>query len=203
MGIDRGTLDQLRHLLRPLVTQLRNMVARGVVQLVDDGKKLQMMQVGVLAEETIDDAEHHQPYGFASVPLAGAEAVLVFQSGDRGHPLAIAVSDRRYRPTGGEAGEVCMYTDEGDIIRLGRGHIISLATSGEVRLGSDGASDGAIKGTQRNTAEQTFLDALATYVLAIKAVADPANVATPAMTSAIATFKTAAAAAVSSKVKVE
>ncbi len=112
-GISRETLAQLQHLLRPIASRVANTVARAVVELVNDGVKLQALQVGVLAGETVDAAEHHQPYGFSSVPLGGAEAVLVFPNGDRGHPLAVAVSDRRYRPTGGEPGEVTMYSHTG------------------------------------------------------------------------------------------
>jgi phage baseplate assembly protein V len=80
-----------------------------VVQLADDDKKLQLLQFGALAGETIDGAEHFQPYGFTSVPLAGAEVVAVFPNGDRGHPLVLAASDRNHRPTAGEAGQVTMY----------------------------------------------------------------------------------------------
>lgn len=203
MPFARDTLDQLKHVLRPHATRIANMVARAVVQLVDDGTKLQLVQIGVLADETIDAGEHHQPYGFSSVPLPGAEAVVVFPAGDRAHPLVVAVSDRRHRPVGGQGGEVVLYTDEGDQIRLGRGHVISLATSGTVRLGSASASQGAIRGTQRNTAEQTFLTALNSYATAIQAVSDPTNAATPTFTTAITTFSNAVAAAVSAKVKLE
>lgn len=203
MPVDRGTLDQLRHLMRPIATRVANSVARAVVSLVDDSKMLQLLQLDVLEGETIDGAEHHQPYGLSSIPLAGAEAVVVFPNGDRGHPLVVAVSDRRHRPTGGEPGEVSIYTDEGDVIRLGRGHVISLVTSGQVRLGSASAADAAIKGTTRNTAEQTFLTALDVYVSAIQPIADPLNVATPVIKAAIAAFKTAVGSALSSKVKLE
>jgi phage gp45-like len=109
MGLDRDTLQQLKNLLRPLASRVANTAARAVVQLVNDATGLQLLQLGVLAGETIDDAEHHQPYGFASVPLAGAEAVVVFPNGDRSHPLVTAVSDRRYRPTGGEPGQITLY----------------------------------------------------------------------------------------------
>lgn len=141
MGIDRETLRQLEILVRPLATRIRNTVARAVVQLVDDGRKQQMLQLGVHKEEDVPDGEHFQPYGFSSVPLPGAEAVALFPSGDRERPYVVGVSDRRYRPTGGQGGEVFMYTDEGDIIRLGRGNIISISTSGEVRIGSTDASE--------------------------------------------------------------
>jgi len=203
MGIDQATLRAVRELVRPIAKRVANVVARAVVQLVDDAKKLQLLQVGALPGETLDAVEHHQPYGFSSVPLPGAEAMLVFPNGDRGHAIALAASHRQHRPTGGQAGEVCMYTDEGDVVRLGRGHIISLATTGEVRLGSASAAQAAIKGTQRNTAEQTFLTALNAYVVAIQPPADPGNIATPTLTAAINTFKTAIANALSAKVKLE
>ena len=214
MGIDRETLRQLEHLLRPLKTNIANLVARGVVKLVNDGEKLQDVQLGVLEGETVPDGEHFQPYGFSSVPLGGAEAVVLFPDGDRARPLVVATSDRRHRPTGGQPGEVCMYTDEGDVVRLGRGHIISLATTGQVRLGSSSASDGAIKGSTRNTAEQTFLTAMSTFAAAVSTFAGTCTGPTPAQLTAlttaatafetaISTFKTAAAAAVSSKVKLE
>lgn len=200
MPLDRDTLAQLTRLQRPLATRVANTVARAVVQRVDDSKKLQLLQLGVLAGEPVDDGEHHQPYGFFSVPFPGAEGVVLFPNGDRGHPIVVVVSDRRHRPTDGEPGECGLATDEGDEIRLARGHAIELSTSGEIRLGSPSASDGAIKGSQRNTAEQAFLTALDTFVAAIPAVPAPALAAIQA---AIAAFKTAVGAAVSTKVKLE
>lgn len=107
--MDRSTLGHISRLLGPLASRVANTVARGVVQLVNDAKKLQLVQLGVLDDETIDDAEHHQPYGFSSVPLDGAEAVVVFPNGDRSHPLVVSISDRRYRPTGGAPGQVDIY----------------------------------------------------------------------------------------------
>lgn len=113
MAIGRDTLDQLRHLLRPIANRVANTVARGVVQLVDDSTKLQLLQLGALAGEDIDGAEHFQPFGFSAVPLPGAEHVTLFPGGDRSHGLVIAVSDRRYRPVDGEPGEVTIHNHTG------------------------------------------------------------------------------------------
>lgn len=104
--------------LRRIAARVANIAARGVVQLVNDAKKLQLVQLGVLEDEDVDDGEHFQPYGFSSVPLVGAEAVVVFPGGDRGHPLVVAVSDRRYRPTGGQPGEVTVYNHTGAKVRI-------------------------------------------------------------------------------------
>lgn len=183
--MDRRFLDELARLIRPLQTRVANSIARAVVQLVDDGKTLQSLQVGVLDGEDLDDAERFQPFGFSSVPYPGAEAVVVFPNGDRAHALVVAVDDRAYRPTGLPAGTVCVYSPV------------------EVRLGSGTASEGVIKGNARDTAEQAFLTALDTFVAAIIAPAAVAAPAKVAMQAAIAAFKSAATAAISSKVKTE
>jgi len=140
VAITREMLDQFSRLLRPLQTRIANSIARAVVQLVDDGKKLQLVQLGVLAGEDVDDAERFQNYGFSSVPLAGAEAVVLFPGGDRAHPLLLAVDDRRHRPTGSQPGEVTVYhhtgakihfQDDGDIeVQPAPGREVFIRSSG-------------------------------------------------------------------------
>lgn len=152
MTVSRDLLRQLQQLLRPIRNSIANLVARADVQLVDDGKRMQILQVGAHVGEDIDDAERFQNYGFSSVPKAGAEAVVVFPGGDRGHPLVVSVDDRRYRPIGGQPGEVFMYTDEGDLVRLGRGQLVVIKTGGrlEVRDATDAAltaNDELVHGT--------------------------------------------------------
>lgn len=137
--------------LRKLQTRVANAIARAVVQLVDDSKKRQLLQLGVLAGEDIDQAEHFQPYGFKSVPLEGAEGVALFPNGDRGHPLVVVVDDRRHRPTGWSGGEAGLYSAAGAVIRLtASGDILVLAAPGQqVLLGEDGlgATDGLVHGS--------------------------------------------------------
>jgi hypothetical protein len=74
-----------------------------------------------------------------------------------------------------------------------------LETDTELLLGSQSASEGAIKGNERDSAEQTFLTALNTLAAATMASA-PAKAA---FAAAVTTFKAAVTSAVSSKVKVE
>lgn len=118
MGLDRDMLRQLQLLVRPLAMRIAGTVARGVVQLVNDATKQQLVQLGALVDEDINGAEHFQPYGFSSVPLAGAEAVVLFPNGDRSHPLVIAAADRRHRPTGNDPGVVTVYNSDGAKITM-------------------------------------------------------------------------------------
>lgn len=99
---------------------------RGRMALVNDDKKLQQVQVELLADETKDNVERFQQYGFTSVPLEGAEALVVFLGGGRDHGIVFAIDDRRYRLTKLEAGDVALYTDEGTKIVLGRKQQITI-----------------------------------------------------------------------------
>lgn len=119
-GIDR--------LLRPLRRGLAQIVTRAVVTLVNDAAKMQTLQLSLLADETLDGAEHWQQYGYTAVPHAGAEALVVSVGGHRAHSVVVACGDRRYRITGMEAGEVAIYTDEADKIHLKRGRVIDIET---------------------------------------------------------------------------
>ena len=105
-------------MLTPLRTRLANLVSRAVLARVDDSAKLQTVQVNVLAEETRDGVERFQNYGFTSVPLEGAEAVVVFVGGRRDHGLALAVDDRRHRLSGLQPGEVAVYSETGAAVVL-------------------------------------------------------------------------------------
>ena len=108
--------------------KLRNVFARGVVTLVQDGFKMQGLQLSVLPGELIDGAEHPQPYGFSSHPLEGAEAFVAFAGSDHTHPVVLVVDDRRYRIVSSAPGEVVIYTDEGDKVHLRRGRKIEVTT---------------------------------------------------------------------------
>ncbi|WP_458725645.1 phage baseplate assembly protein V [Pseudomonas mandelii] len=107
---------------------MKNLLARGTVVLVDAAKKLQGLQVRLTAGELKDGAEHFEPYGFTSNPLAGAEVLTAFIGGDRSHAVVLVAADRRYRIQALASGEVAIYTDEGDRIHFKRGRIIDIET---------------------------------------------------------------------------
>lgn len=107
--ITEAMLRQLRMLVRPLKTKIANSIASAVIENVDDSTKLQILQLTVLDGEPVDDAQRYQEFGFSSVPLPGAEAVVVFPNGDRGNALVVAVDDRKYRPVGWDEGEAGTY----------------------------------------------------------------------------------------------
>jgi phage baseplate assembly protein V len=115
-------------ILGPIRRRLAHLVARAVVTLVNDTAKMQTLQLGLLADEALDAAEHWQPYGVTYKPHAGAEALVLAVGGHRAHSVVIACADRRYRLTGLEDGEVALYSDEGDKVHLKRGRVIEVVT---------------------------------------------------------------------------
>lgn len=127
-------IESLRRMLAPLERRVMGMVGRFVVRAVRDSPKFQEIQAEVLQGELRSKLERFQEYGFTSVPHPGAEGVVVFPSGGRDHGLVICVGDRRYRLTNLEAGEVAIYTDEGDRVHLKRGGTIHVQASTRVEI---------------------------------------------------------------------
>lgn len=100
------------------------------------------------AGDASDSDELIQHYGFASIPLPGAEGVRIAVFADGDHGVIVALDDRRYRPTLLE-GESALYhglteaivhlQDDGDVVALPG------ARGGTVRLGEEpGASPVAL-----------------------------------------------------------
>lgn len=110
-------------IMRGLRRAVANLLAPGVVLLVDDAKKVQELQVGLLAGETRTGLRRLQGYGFSSHPLAGAEALAAFVGGNRDHGFVIALDDRRYRMKLA-VGEVSIFDDQGQKVHLTRAGIV-------------------------------------------------------------------------------
>lgn len=108
--------------------RIKNIFARGVVSLVQDGLKMQGQQIILLDGEVVDNVERAQNYGFTSVPHGGAECFVAFIGSGREHGIILAVDDRRYRLQGLEDGEVALYTDEGDTLIFKRQRTIEITT---------------------------------------------------------------------------
>lgn len=119
--------------LRTLARRVRMLLARSVVTLVNDALKVQGLQITVLQGE-VAQVQRFQEYGFTSVPLPGAEAIVAALAGVRSHLVAIAVDDGRYRLKGLQGGEVALYTDEGDVIHFKRGKSIEITSGGSVKV---------------------------------------------------------------------
>jgi phage gp45-like len=100
----------LLSMLRNLETRVTTMIARGVIERVNDALKTQRLQLSVLADEPEENVEHMQPYGLSFVPPAGAEVLALAPGGSTSAMVAICAQLPGDRPTGGEAGTGGLYT---------------------------------------------------------------------------------------------
>ena len=125
-----NVMTVVNKLMAPVQRRVRLMVARAIVELVDDSKKMQSLQISIRQDELRDDVEHFQPHGFSSVPEDGAEAIVLHVGGGADHPVVIAVDDRRYRPRDLNEGEACIWTTQD-------GKRFYAKDDGEVHIGAD------------------------------------------------------------------
>lgn len=138
------TTHDLVKVLAPLRRRVLLMIGRAVLRAVDDAGGLQRVQVEGFAGELLSDRDRWQAYGVTSHPHPGADALILSPGGQRS-AAAILVDDRRYRLKALAAGEVALYDDLGQVVRLKRNGIavdsplnIRLTTDGVLRLEGDG-----------------------------------------------------------------
>lgn len=127
-------LRALQKAMAPALRRIALMVGRSVLELVDDTPPVQVVQLSLLDDEVRANVERVQEYGFTSHPHPGADAVAVAVAGSRDNLVVVAVDDRRYRLRALQAGEVAIYTDEGDKIVLKRGGTIEVTAATKVLI---------------------------------------------------------------------
>lgn len=107
--------------------RLQLLSAQGRVTLVGADK----VQVQVLDEETLENIDRVEPYGFSYRPKPGSRASLIFPAGDRSYGVALIIGDKRYQMDLLE-GEVALHDDEGNHVHIKRGGIIEVKAATRV-----------------------------------------------------------------------
>lgn len=170
-------MRSLHKLLAPLRQRIAFLFARGVVHITNSDTALQTLQVELLKGEMLDGIEHIEPYGFTSNPHLGGEVIAASLAGNRKHSVVLVASDRRYRKKNLVAGEVAIYTDEGDYILLSRGRIVQVVAGTRVRVT---APDVEIVASTRVTLTSPQVDVSGALtvqgaILSNTSIADPAG----------------------------
>ncbi len=88
---------------------------RGIVTSVIEGVIKRFSATG-RSDETFENREFFQQYGYTSRPKPGAELIILAQGNN---VIAVASDDRRYRISL-EEGEVALYDDLGQVVHLKR-----------------------------------------------------------------------------------
>jgi phage baseplate assembly protein V len=120
--------------LSTLNNAIRNMVARGVLETGDDTQGVQVLGLSLMDGERKDNVERFQNYGFSSMPMNEAEAIVIFPGGDRSAGVIIAMDERGSRMTGLQPGEVAMYNNAGNSVILHTDGSIEITAIEQVQI---------------------------------------------------------------------
>ena len=105
------------------------------------------VQVVLPGGELRSDMPMLQLFGFTSRPIAGADLVAVFQSGNRRNGVVVASSDQRYRPRTLKPGEAVMYCAKGSTLLMNaNGDIIATPASGNMMVNGNLIATGTVTG---------------------------------------------------------
>ncbi|OOF50261.1 baseplate assembly protein [Rodentibacter genomosp. 1] len=99
---------------------------RGVLHLVKSADNIQKVQASGLADETLQDVELMQHFGFTSVPPADTQAVILPIGGQTSHGIVIATENGSFRVKNLQGGEVAVYDESGSSIVLKKGRLIEI-----------------------------------------------------------------------------
>ena len=123
----------MKRLLESLARRLRLLVARCVIEEVDDSGPIQRVKVTLLSGE-VREVPSLQRYGFSSNPPAGAEGLAGFVGGARESGVLVAHDHRAHRLRGLAPGEAVVHAMDGARILLRPGGEIEIVAATSVTI---------------------------------------------------------------------
>lgn len=99
---------------------------RGRLTATQSGGAVQRVQLAGLADETLQDLEQLQQFGFTSHAPAGTQAVVLPLGGGTSHGVVIACENGAFRVQNLQSGEVAVYDQSGSRIVLKQGRLIEI-----------------------------------------------------------------------------
>lgn len=154
-------------LLNPIKARIRLMVGRALIKACEDGK----VNISLLADETREDVDFFQQYGFTSMPKGTVGAVALFVGGSRDNGVVVASrGEDKDMGVQLEKGEVAMHSSFGSSIILKKdGSIVIKSKTGQpVRVEGDVNVVGSVMATAEVAA--LCVDAAGKFVDAAPAV---------------------------------
>jgi phage baseplate assembly protein V len=120
-----------------LYRRVMNMVATVKITATDDTGPVHRAQVRGFPPETIDNMPVLQIYGLASHAMPGSDATALFTSGDRSNGTIIATGNQQYRLRNLKSGEVALYDNGGNVVKLANGGNIEITCPHTLTITAD------------------------------------------------------------------
>lgn len=127
------------------VVRRRAWPLRAVVRGVRRGARVPSAVVELLRGQVVDEVEQAQPYGVRSAVPEGMESIAVGIGGSSAHWVLVGDLDRAHAPTDLDAGEVVLYSQHGQTIRLQADGSVQIDAPGEVFVRSEHGQELAFK----------------------------------------------------------
>lgn len=109
---------QFSRLLAPMSRRVMLLAARIVLTGATDKSPVQTVQFTGLADETKQNVEYLQAFGFSSVAPPGARGLAIFPGGDRSHGVVVVLDARQLQPVPLKTGESAVWDALGKFIHL-------------------------------------------------------------------------------------
>ena len=98
---------------------------RAVLQGINAGTPVQLIQAEALKGEQLQAAELFQHFGYTSTPPAGTQLIVLPLGGQTAHSIIVATEHGAYR-LAVQQGEACVYNQWGAYIKLRKERIIEI-----------------------------------------------------------------------------
>lgn len=107
---------------------------RGTLSLLDTAKRISKAQLTGIVDETLNNIEMFQHFGFSSAPPADSEVIVLPILGRSRLSVIIASENGKYRFKGLLTGESVLYSQYGDYVRIHKGRIVEVKAAAEVKI---------------------------------------------------------------------
>ena len=125
---EQGQLDRLHR-------RTAMMIAPVKITATDDSGPIHRAQVEVNGTpETLDDVAVMQFYGFAAHCPVNSDATAFFVAGQRSNAVVVGTNNQKSRLRGLKSGEVALYTEKGDYVKILDGRIVEVSAGETVKI---------------------------------------------------------------------
>ncbi len=156
-------ISQLNKFIEPLRNKVLSMVAKALIESVNDTTKMQTVKISILKDEVVDEIDRVQNFGFTSVPPVNSEAVALSIGGDRSNMIVVVVDNSDSRLKGLEVGESAVYNAFETFIKLLKDKKI-IIQGDNVFIGGESSAQPIPLGTDLKSYLDSFINVFLTFV---------------------------------------
>lgn len=113
-------LNAMNRILAPIKREMKTMIVRGIVKIIQEDTKIQVYQVESFEDDLRDDVEKFQEFGFKSYAPVNSEVIMINVGGSNEHSVVISSEHREtlQKLEKLDEGDSMFYNKEGKYLHL-------------------------------------------------------------------------------------